>query len=213
MISSAKLIVAWPKASAPWLTAIVEVMPKWGILGIKREAAFLAQIYHESGGFLHFVENLNYSDPERIARIFRTAFDLDKDKIVDPEEIEFARKYVKNPEALANRAYAERYGNGSESSGDGYKYRGRGPLQTTFKKNYEVASFWTSVNLVLDPDEMLVPRVGCAAACGYWKDHGCNELADYGNHKEITRQINPGLAGLMERTALIEPITRILEQP
>ena len=126
---------------------------------------------------------------------------------------EFAKKFVKNPEALANRAYANRFGNGEEASGDGWKFRGRGPIQTTFKDNYMIASKWVGVNLIMQPDDLLVPRVGCAAACGYWQDHGCNELADYDNHKEVTRQINPGLAGLDERIILVSATRNVLEAP
>lgn len=210
MISANRLIAVWPHSSAPWLEAVVDIMPKWGIVGPARETAFLGQMRHESGDFSRFTESLYYKDPERIARIFRTAFDLDQDKVVDPVEIEFAKKFIRNPEALANRAYANKFGNGDETSGDGWKYRGRGPIQTTFKSNYEKASFWTHVNLVKDPDEMLVPRVGCAAACGYWKDHGCNELADLGDHREITRRINPGMAGLAERVHLVADTASVL---
>lgn len=211
MIDVNRLIKAMPTASAPWLIAMVEIMPRWGIVGIKRESAFLGQMRHECADFTKFSESLYYKDPERIAQIFRTAFDLNHDKAIDKVEIEFAKQYVKNPEALANRAYADRFGNGDEASGDGFKYRGRGPIQTTFKKNYEIASFWTGVNLVNDPDEMLVPRVGCAAACGYWKDHGCNELADFGDDRGITKQINPGLLGYTERVALRIQTQFILE--
>ncbi|VFS40942.1 Predicted chitinase [Serratia liquefaciens] len=59
--------------------------------------------------------------------------------MVDPDEIEFARGYVRRPEKLANRAYANRGGNGPEASGDGWRYRGRGLIQTTFKNNYRAA--------------------------------------------------------------------------
>lgn len=211
MIAAARLIKAWPLANPIWLTAMVEVMPKFEINGVAREAAFLAQIHHECGGFTRFEENLNYKDPERIAKIFRRAFDLDKDGVIEPNEIEFAKQYVRQPVKLANRAYAGKYGNGDEASGDGWKYRGRGPIQTTFKANYEQASFWTRANLVLYPDELLVPRHGCAAACGYWKDHGCNQLADVGDHDSITRQINAGMAGLAERKAMVPVIRKILE--
>lgn len=213
MISVTKLLVAMPHASGPWIAGMVEIMPKWGIVGPVREASFLGQMRHECADFSRFQESLSYSDPERIAKIFRTAFDLDQDKVVDPEEIEFAKKYVMNPKALANRAYANRLGNGDEASGDGWKYRGRGPIQTTFKANYVTASKWTGINLAIDPDELLVPRAGCAAACGYWQDHGCNVLADIGDQREITRRINPGLAGLDERIRLVNETRKILEAP
>lgn len=211
MIDVMKLIKAMPQASEPWLIAMVETMPKWEIVGIKREAAFLGQMRLECQDFTQFSESLYYKDPGRIAKMFRTAFDLDKDKVISMEEIRFATQYIRNPEKLANRAYANRFGNGDEASGDGFRYRGRGPTQTTFKDNYRAASVWTGTDLVTNPDEMLVPRVGCAAACGYWKSHGCNELADVDSHKAITRQINPGLEGLDERIRLSDETKYILE--
>jgi putative chitinase len=210
MIDVTKLIRAMPQASEPWLIAMIETMPKWGIVGIKREAAFLGQMRVECLNFTKFTESLYYRDPERIARIFRTAFDLNKDKAIDQEEIRFATNYIRNPEKLANRAYANRFGNGDEASGDGFRYRGRGPTQTTFKDNYRAASEWTGTDLVKVPDEMLVPRVGCAASCGYWKSHGCNEMADGDRHKDVTRQINPGLEALEERLRLVEETRLIL---
>lgn len=213
MIVAAKLIRARPLANPIWLTAMVEVMPKFGIQGLAREALFLGQMHHECMGFARFEENLNYKDPERIAKIFRRAFDLDGDKVIEPHEIEFAKAYVRNPQKLANYAYKNKLGNGDEASGDGWRYRGRGPIQTTFKSNYEQASFWTGVNLVLNPDEMLVPRVGCSAACGYWRDRGCNEIADRGDIRGVTRQINTALAGLEERTTFTNEYRKILEAP
>lgn len=211
MIIADKLIKAMPGANPIWLTAMVEVMPRFGILGVPRESAFLGQMHHECSGFTRFEENLNYKDPQRIAMIFRRAFDLDRDKVIDPEEIEFAKQYVRNPQKLANRAYANKFGNRDEASGDGWKFRGRGPIQTTFHDNYQATSFWTGIDLVKSPDELLVPRHGCAAACGYWKSHGCNELADVGDHDQITREINPGMAGLEERKRLVISMRKILE--
>lgn len=209
MIDAARLIKALPLASPIWLTAIVEVMPRFGILGTARESAFLGQMHHECNGFTRFEENLNYKDPERIAKIFRRAFDLDGDKQIEPHEIEFAKGFVRQPVKLANRAYANKFGNRDEMSGDGWKFRGRGPIQTTFHDNYLKAAPWCGVDLVQFPDELLVPRHGCAAACGFWKEHGCNELADSGNFAAITRQINPGMAGLEERVRLTE-VTRLI---
>ncbi len=218
MIPVSKLLRAIPVAREPWLIAMVEMMPKFSIIGLKREAAFLGQMRHECNDFTRFVESLNYTDPERVARIFRKAFDLDSDKIVDPEEIEFAKNFVRNPLALANRAYANRNGNGNEASGDGWRYRGRCPIQLTFKDNYRLANQWAAselngVDLIKTPDELLVPRVGCAVACGFWKANGCNELADVDAHRAITGKINPGMAGLDERIKLVSSTLAALERP
>lgn len=211
MILVSRLLQAMPHASGPWLAGMVETMPKWGIVGPVREAAFLGQMRHECGDFSRFVENLNYSDPERIARIFRRAFDLDGDKVLDANEVEFARRYVRNPVALANRAYAGKYGNRDEASGDGWRYRGRGPIHITFADNYRLYGDLIGHNLLANPDDLLVPRIGARASCAYFQHNDCNAIADTWNKTAITRKINPGLAGLNERDALMEETRRVLE--
>jgi putative chitinase len=94
----------------------------YGLFAIQA-AHFLGQCHHESMGFKRMEENLNYS-ATRLLQIFPKYFD----KIQ-------AKYYAKNPEAIANRVYANRMGNGPEQSGDGWRYRGRGPLQLTGKHN------------------------------------------------------------------------------
>jgi putative chitinase len=200
-----------PNAPAYWIIALVEAMPKYAINTIARESAFIGQLRHESLELTRFVENLNYSDPVRIVRIFRRGFDLDGDKFPDDSEIAFARKFVKNPQALANRAYANRMGNGDESSGDGWRYRGRCPIQITFKDNYRLYGRLVGTDLVTHPDEALVPRIGAAVSCAYFMHNGCNELADYANIAGITKKINPGMAGLDERIALTNHTRKTLE--
>ncbi|MFB5082496.1 glycoside hydrolase family 19 protein, partial [Raoultella sp. C349492] len=125
-----------PANAQRWHMPIVSAMAEFGIDTPKRQAAFLAQVCHESTGLTVLSESLYYKDPRRVAQIFITGFDLNSNRVIEPAEIEFAKAYVRNPEKLANRAYANRGGNGPESSGDGWRYRGRGPIQTTFKNNY-----------------------------------------------------------------------------
>lgn len=200
-----------PTAPMYWLIALAEAMPKFAINNISREAAFIGQVRHESQELTRFQENLNYSNPERIVNIFRGHFDLDHDRVADPDEIEFARKYAMNPKALANRAYAGRLGNGDEASGDGWRYRGRGPIQITFRDNYRLYGEAIGEDLVNKPDDLLIPRTGAAASCAYFQVNGCNELADVSNIAAITKKINPGMAGLIERTALTNHTRKILE--
>ncbi len=200
-----------PNAPLFWVVALAEEMPKYGINTPRRCAAVVGQILHESAGLTRFVENLNYSDPVRIAKIFRRAFDLDGDKVLDPNEIEFARRYVRNPVALANRAYAGRMGNGDEASGDGWRYRGRSPVQLTFKDNYQLYGELAAVDIVKAPDDLLVPRIGARVSCVYFQHNGCNAIADTWNITAVTRQINPALAGLEERIKWSENALRIAE--
>ncbi len=200
-----------PQAPAYWIISLVEAMPRYGINNIAREAAFIGQLRHESMELTRFTENLSYSDPTRIVRIFRSAFDLDRDRVVDQNEIELAKRYVRNPVALANRAYANRMGNGDEKSGDGWRYRGRGPIQITGKDNYRTYGELIGKDLLKAPDDVLIPRVGSAVSCAFFQHNGCNDLADISNIAAITRKINPGLAGLQERVALTNHTRKILE--
>ena len=95
-------------------------------LSSNRAAHFFAQTAHESGGFKAFSENLNYS-AKGLRGIFGKYFPTDLS----------AQMYARQPERIANRVYANRMGNGPESSGDGWKYRGRGALQLTGKFSYQ----------------------------------------------------------------------------
>ena len=183
-----------------WFIPMQQAMEKYGINTPKRQAAFLAQIGHESGSLTCVAESLYYKDPVRIAQIFKTGFDLNKNCRVDPAEIEFAKGYVRNSEKLANRAYANRLGNGNEASGDGFRYRGRGPLQTTGKDAYAEATRVTGIDLPPAPDKLTAPFPGALVAAAQWKAKGCNELADIGDMVPITRRINgPAMLGQADR--------------
>lgn len=103
-------------------------------------AYFLAQTNYESGGFKRTVENLNYSAP-RLLEIFPKYFDETS-----------AKEYAGKPEKIANRVYASRFGNGNEASGDGWKFRGRGYIQLTFKSNYKSYADFIAIDLVANPD-------------------------------------------------------------
>lgn len=174
----------------------------------QRVAMFLAQIAHESQDFTRVSENLNYSDPRSIAQLFRSGFDLDGDGVVDPEEIEFAKGYVRAPEKLANRAYAHRYGNGDEASGDGWRYRGAGLKQLTFKANH--ADFGLAMGIALDrvPAYLRTPEGAAKSAAWFWRTRELNKLADKGLFEDITRKINGALTGQPARLAYLERARR-----
>lgn len=176
----------------------------------QRVAMFLAQIAHESQDFTRTSENLNYSDPRSIAQLFRSGFDLDHDGVVDPEEIEFAKGYVRSPEKLANRAYANRYGNGNEASGDGWRYRGAGLKQLTFKANH--ADFGLFVGIPVDqvPAYLRTPEGAARSAAWFWRTRELNKLADKGLFEEITKKINGALTGQPSRVAYLERARRAL---
>lgn len=173
-----------------WYAALVKFMPQYDINTSKRMAAFLAQCAHESGGFSVVTENLNYK-PEALVKLFGKYFDLS-----------LAQKYCAMPnkqQAIANRIYANRMGNGNEASGDGFRYRGRGLIQLTGKDNY--SRYAKSLDIELDKVVGQLETVeGCVqSACWFWKTNNLNRWADTGDILTLTKRINGGTIGLEDR--------------
>ena len=191
-------------------THFVNTIEKYSINTVFRCVHFLSQIIHESGNFRIKSENLFYSNPERVAQIFKGDFDTNKDKVITPDEIEFAKQYTKNPQKLANYVYANQGGNGNEASGDGWKYRGRGFIQTTLRDNYQALSNHLQMDFVNNPDILLQDEYAMLSAGDYWDLKQINKIADRGLTedviKEVTRKINPALVGLKERTEIANNI-------
>lgn len=153
-----------------------------------RLAAFLAQIGHESNNLSAVVENLNYSK-EGLNATWPNRFPT----------VESAVPYHRNPVRIANRVYANRMGNGDESSGEGFLYRGRGLIQLTGKSMYQQLSQEFGVDFVSNPDLLLQPMWCAISAAWYWKLKDLNELADNGDTLVITKRINGGTHGLLDR--------------
>lgn len=92
----------------------------------------------------------------------------------------------------------------NERPGDGYLFRGRGPIELTFRHNYELATRALGVDLVQHPDLACLPEIGSRIAGWYWQTHGCNELADVQDLHHflaITHAINGGENGEADREA------------
>jgi putative chitinase len=171
-----------------WFHALDEILPEYGINTPQRVAAFLAQCAHESGNFKFLKENLNYK-AESLLKVFPKYF----------KTIDEARAYEKKPEKIANRIYGNRMGNGDESSGDGFRYCGRGLIQLTGKENYS----WFAASLeipVEEASEYLETFEGAVqSACWFWETNSLNVQADAGDIKLMTRKINGGYIGLEDR--------------
>lgn len=185
-------------------------MAEFGIDTLRRQAAFIAQTAHESLGYTALAESLYYTDPARIAAIFKSGFDLDKDGHIDPKDIEFAKGYVRNAEKLANRAYAGRGGNGPESTGDGFRYRGRGLIQITFKDNYRECGRALALDLLSTPELLIDPLQAARSAAWYWQRWGINAPADRSDIVAVTRKINPALVGLDDRAKRYQSAMEVL---
>ena len=168
--------------------ALEAVLPRYEINTVDRVAAFLAQCGHESADFTVLQENLNYSAKGLVAT-------WPKRFLTEAE----AAPYNRNPEAIANKVYAGRMGNGDEASGDGWTYRGRGAIQLTGKSNYQAFAdtFGWSLEEAVAYTETLQGAVESAA--WFWWKNGLNDLADMRDIKAMTKKINGGTLGLAER--------------
>ena len=182
-----------PKCPIEWAISMCAAMPQWGITSPARQAAFLGQVAHESAELTRLEENLNYS-AQRLMAVWPKRFPTLPD----------AEPFAHNPQALANRVYANRMGNGDEESGDGWLFHGRGPLQHTGRSEYASRGAALGMDLVHNPEWLLIPNIGSQAACSYWQSRGLNELADCNDHEGITRKINGGLNGLDDRIAYVD---------
>jgi putative chitinase len=145
-----------------------------------RIAHFMAQATHESGLKL-VAENLNYS-AVGLGKTFKKYFPTPA----------IANAYARNPEKIANRAYANRMGNGDEASGDGWKYRGRGYFQNTGKNGYLVLSKDTKIDCYNNPDILLEEANATVAALWYWGKNKLNDFADKDDLDAISDIINIG---------------------
>ena len=182
-----------------WLEPLKETFEKYNIDTTKRQAAFIGQCMHESGGFKTLEENLNYS-AKALMTTWPSRF---------PTE-ELANQYARNSEKIANKVYGGRMGNADESSGEGWKYRGRGIKQLTGKENYERCGSSLGVDLVNNPDLLLEPKYAALSAGWFWNKHGLNDLADKSDIETMTKRINGGLLGLDARKAAIQKAESVL---
>ena len=181
-----------------WFDALSQALPDYEINTPQRIAAFLAQCAHESGNFNFIKENLNYQAAS-LVRVWPRYFNDSN-----------AAQYAHNQEKIANRAYANRMGNGLEESGDGWKFCGRGLIQITGRSNYQ--SFADSLQISIDDaSEYLKTFEGCVqSACWFWEANNLNQYADSGDIVTMTKRINGGILGLDDRTQRYQRALQVL---
>jgi len=192
MLTADQFSKLFPRCEDPngWVDAMNEVFPKYEIDTPKRIAAFIAQCGHESGGWRTFSENLNYSAKALDAVFGKYFVRAGRD----------ANDYARQPEKIANIVYAGRMDNGDTDSGDGWRYRGRGPIQLTGKANYAKFSEDMDVDAVDDPDQVSEDKeIALMSAIWFWNKNGLNKYADSGDIKTMTKRINGGYIGLEDR--------------
>ena len=171
-----------------WYEALSSVLPTYEIDSPQRVSAFIAQCTHESGGFKRLKENLNYK-AESLVRVFPKYF----------PSLDLAKQYAHDQEKIANRVYGGRMGNGDESSGDGFRYCGRGLIQLTGRNNY--TKFSESIGMAVEEVPSLLETFEGAvkSACWFWKTNNLNQYADAGDILTMTKRINGGTVGLEDR--------------
>jgi len=175
--------------------AVIAMIPdtaaKFQINTPLRLAHFLAQCGHESGGFRATQENLNYS-AKGLNGIFRKYF---------PTEAA-AAAYARQPQKIASKVYANRMGNGTEASGEGYKFRGRGYIQLTGKDNYTAFGKSIGEDMTANPDKV-ASQYALLSAAWFFSKNGLHKMADGGATDavvtSITKRVNGGTIGLADR--------------
>jgi len=185
-----------------WHGVMVQLLPEYEINTNKRVAAFIAQCAHESGEFTTLKENLNYRW-QTLRKVFPKYFTDDA----------IAQRYAALPnkqEAIANRVYANRMGNGNEASGDGYRFCGRGLIQLTGRQNYS----WFAASLSISPEEateyLMTFEGAVQSACWFWETNNLNLWADHGDIVTLTKRINGGTFGLEDRIKHYEHALHVL---
>lgn len=161
---------------------------RWGIQTLRQQAAFIGQCGHESGNFRVLEENLNYA-ADRLMKIWPKRFPT----------IEVAQPYHRNPRKIANKVYANRMGNRDEASDDGWRFRGSGWVQLTGHDNFYHFGKAMGEDFVMKPDLVRTQEYAAQSAGWFWATHKCNQIAESGDWKALTKRINGGEIGLADR--------------
>lgn len=170
---------------------------KYEIVTNIRKAHFMGQACHESNWLRTLEENLNYSANGLIS-IWGSRF----------PDMAIAEQYARNPQKIANKVYGGRFGNTED--GDGWKYHGRGIFQLTFKDNYKRCGDALGIDLTASPELVLTEKYACLSAGWYWNKKALNELADKNDYEGITKRINGGMTGAMDRVYKTKKIYEVL---
>ena len=184
------------------ISQIPNAAEKFNITNSLRLSHFLSQCAHESGRFKTVVENLNYTS-EGLRRTFSDYF---------PGNL--SESYARQPERIANRVYSSRMGNGNESSGDGWKYIGRGFIQLTGKSNYESFDRFVDDDILSNPD-LVATKYPLESAAFFFNHNNLWTICDRGYRRsvveDVTRRVNGGLNGIEDRWSLFGTYFRLLK--
>ena len=184
MITLAQLQQIAPGAGSKavlYLPFLNAAMTEFGITTVLRQRHFLTQICHETGDLQRVEENLNYSAAQ-LCKTWPTRF----------QSIQSAMTYERQPQKIADYVYANRYGNGDTASGDGWRHRGAGMIQLTFKSNQAACAAYFKIDVSKIGDWLRTPEGACRSAAWFWKTHNCNVQADRNSLDGVSDMINIG---------------------
>jgi len=182
------------KADGSFGPATLKAIAAYYKMSPERAAHFCGQISHETGGFRVFDENLSYSSTG-LKKTFGKYFPKD-----------LSESYARQPIKIASRVYANRMGNGNEASQDGWKFRGRGAIQTTGKSNYKAFSDSIKMPIIMINPDLVANEYSFESAIFFFEKNNLWAIADKGVNPKtilsITKRINGGTNGLADRESL-----------
>lgn len=192
------------KSAAVWSDPLNTSMQWASINSPNNKSAYLANLLHESMMLTTFNENLNYS-----AGALRAQW---PHRFTEAQAQRYGRtrEHPADQRAIANLAYGNRHGNRPFPADDGWRFRGRGPIQLTFLNNYTAFSRDTGIDVVSNPDLVSRPDVGATAAAWFWRTRGCDQLAEAERLTELCERINGGHNGLAHRNELFYALRKRL---
>lgn len=155
-----------------WADVLTDAMNEFSINTPLRQAAFIAQIGHESGCGRYSSE-------------------------------------IWGPTGAQSR-YEGRQDLGNTEPGDGFRFKGRGLIQTTGRANYQATGDALGVDLISDPAQLAQPELAARSAAWFWQNRGINDLADTEDFRRITLRINGGTNGMEQRKELYARAKEVL---
>lgn len=170
------------------------LVDKYDINTPRRMAHFLAQVDHESAALTRLTENLNYS----VKGLIRT-FNRSRISLEDAALYGRSGRVPANQEAIANIIYGGEWGRknlGNTEPGDGWRFRGRGPIMCTGRRNYARFARYSGIPVDVNPDIMARVPTGLQFAGYFWQQRNINAMADVDDINGVRRLVNGGLIGI-----------------
>lgn len=196
------------KTPQEFIDSLNKTLKEFKINTCIRKAFFLAQIARETGEFSRIDENLNYTSESALHAFWQSN--------THPLLYSHANIFLNNPEKLGNYVYRNIAENGNETSGDGYKFRGRGLLQITRKKGYRRFGEFSGKNLTSNPDLLLDDLDLMVRSAGWYWRHGVllndgsekdiNNVADLEDFINTTKLVHGSTSDVVEREKILNRI-------